>query len=50
MDLSTIGILFRSIVAPKLQSFASSGIAFDKPPAPTSWIKAIGFFLSSCQH
>ena len=32
------------------RSVTSSGNAFDKPPAPTSCINAIGFSSPNCQH
>ena len=33
---SETGILSSSILTPRSESFASSGMAFDNPPAPTS--------------
>jgi len=33
---SATGIKLKSIATPKLQSLANSGIAFERPPAPTS--------------
>ena len=36
IELSARGIFLKSTLAPMLQSFANSGIAFERPPAPTS--------------
>ena len=40
---SATGIKLKSIATPKLQSFANSGMAFESPPAPTSWMNSIRF-------
>jgi hypothetical protein len=39
---SSLGTASRSITPPTPESCSSSGIAFDRPPAPTSWIEATG--------
>ena len=36
MDGSATGILLKSIATPRSESLANSGIALDRPPAPTS--------------
>ena len=47
---SSFGTLRNSKTPPRPPSETNSGKAFDKPPAPTSWMKAIGFSSPSCQH
>ena len=42
MPGSAFGISRSSSRPPRPKSFTSSGIAFDRPPAPTSWIDKIG--------
>jgi hypothetical protein len=46
MPLSSSGTLRRSKVAPRLASLVISGKAFERPPAPTSWIEMIGLALA----
>ena len=41
MDGSATGILLKSIATPRSESLANSGMALDRPPAPTSWINSI---------
>src|SRR5438132_321790 len=43
MPGSSLGIARRSNFAPTPPECASSGKAFERPPAPTSWIDRIGF-------
>ncbi len=50
MPGSSFGAARRSMRAPRSEPCASSGSAFERPPAPTSWIDRIGFFGPSAQH
>src|SRR5205814_272409 len=45
MPGSSVGIARRSITAPQRLCSTISGTALLSPPAPTSWIEAIGFAL-----
>ena len=50
MPGSTDGTARRSMRPPRSLCATDSGIAFDRPPAPTSWISRIGFAAPSAQH
>ena len=50
MPFSSHGTSRKEKAPPTPPSLTNSGNALDKPPAPTSWIKAIGFCSPSCQH
>src|SRR6185295_7577933 len=50
MPGSSFGIALRSMTAPRPGVCATaSGTAFDKPPAPTSWISRIGFWVQRAE-
>ena len=46
-DGSSLGIARRSTMPPTSESCSNSGIAFDRPPAPTSWMHRIGLSAPS---
>src|SRR5215471_3626362 len=50
MPGSSFGTARRSMAAPRPAPCASSGRAFERPPAPTSWSERIGFASPSAQH
>ncbi|MNR25321.1 hypothetical protein D3C85_1424650 [compost metagenome] len=50
MPGSSFGMLRSSKRPPRSPSLTSSGKALDRPPAPTSWMKLIGFLSPSCQQ
>ena len=50
MPGSSLGAARRSRRAPRPAPCASSGSAFESPPAPTSWIERIGFLSPFAQQ
>ncbi|MNO82923.1 hypothetical protein D3C76_742090 [compost metagenome] len=50
MPGSSLGTLRSSKRPPRPPSLTSSGKALEIPPAPTSWMKAIGLLSPSCQQ
>ena len=50
MPGSSLRILRRSMRPPVPSKCTDSGIAFDRPPAPTSWISRIGLSSPIAQH
>ena len=50
MPGSSFGILRSSKRAPRLLSWTNSGRAFERPPAPTSWMDTIGLASPRAQQ